>query len=58
MGTTFNKAIVALVVPIVLLLLAKIGVPNADDTTQAVSVLVTAIIAAISVYLTPNKPAA
>lgn len=54
MVTEFDKAIVALVVPILVFVLARVGF-NADDSVTAA---ITTILTAILVYLTPNKPAA
>lgn len=51
MGTTFNKAIVGLVVPLIVAALAKIGFQADDQTT----IVITSIVTSILVYLTPNK---
>lgn len=53
MVTTFDKAIAAVIVPLVVALLAHFGF-NADETFAA---SLAAVIAGIVVYLVPNKSA-
>lgn len=57
MFTTFDKAIVAFLVPVIIQLLIAVGYPNAgsDQTVSLVGDLLTGIITLLAVYFTPNK---
>lgn len=58
MGTPFNKAIVALLVPVIVQTLITwnlIPIDHADQAQVLVSDIVTGILTLVAVYFTPNK---
>lgn len=57
MFTTFDKAIVAFITPVVIQVLIAVGYPDAgsDTTATLVGTILTGVITLLAVYFTPNK---
>lgn len=55
MFTSFDKAIVAFITPVVLGWLAPFGITGETTVAQAISMLVLGATTAVAVYLTKNK---